>query len=114
MNIIAADADLIRQFYGAPLPRTVKAYAAVKDGRPLAISGTYMDCDRTILFADISDEMRQYKKTGVALGKRVMQMIRTGGKRVIAKADENVGQSARFLEYLGFQHVKDGVYTWQC
>ncbi len=110
VEIVPATADLVRAFYGK-LPRTMKALVAVVDGRPICVAGTFVNPDGvTVVFADIRDEMRAHKKTGMRMAWRVMAMVRASGVKTFAKADCNIEPAVRFLEHLGFTKRGD---VWQ-
>lgn len=111
--IVPATPEILTRFYGQPQRCSVRALAAVLDGEPICIAGTCVQGGRKVMFADVRDEMRRYPKTGVRMAKKVMDGIRADGVPVAAMADEGVESARRFLEYLGFQPVHDGVYAWR-
>lgn len=109
-EIVPATPELMERFYGKPQAVTVRALAAVLDGEPLCIAGTFTQGGVTVVFANVRPEMRKrFKKTGLRLARRVMQMAQG---RVVAMPDGNVEAAARFLEHLGFTKADNGVYAW--
>lgn len=109
-EIVPATPELMERFYGTPQQITVRALAAVLDGEPLCIAGTFTQGGVTVVFANVKPEMRtRFKKTGVRLARRVMETV---SGRVVAMPDGNVEAAARFLEHLGFTKSENGVYAW--
>ena len=55
--IVHATAELLKRFYGESPKRTQKAVAAVKDGKVIGVAGVYVDDERQVMFADLTDEI---------------------------------------------------------
>lgn len=111
VEIVPATPELLRSFYGEPQP-TTRALVAVMDGRPICVAGVVTENGVRKAYANISDEMRKYPKTGLRMARRVMQMISESGVTTFAKASPDVEAAERFLEHLGFKHLHSGVYKW--
>jgi acetyl-CoA carboxylase carboxyltransferase component len=112
-EIVPATPDLIKRFYGHAQPWTVRAFAAVLNGEPLCIAGVGYAEGQSVVFANVKPVMRErFKKTGVRLAKCVMQLVAERGQPVIALPDCGLESAPRFLEYLGFQRLPNGVYAW--
>lgn len=110
--IVPATRDLLEQFYGHPQSRSVRALAAVLDGKPICVAGVHCDGARYIAFAEITPLMREkYPLSGMRMARRVMQMIRDLRVPVYTAADCRVEAAHRFLEHLGFAR-KGEVYAW--
>lgn len=110
-EIVPATPEILLAFYGRPLKRTARAWAALLQGEPICIGGYYQDGERTIAFSDFRPIMREkFTKTAVKMALMVMDELRQEGVTVHAGADCAVEAAGRFLEYLGFHHVEKGVY----
>ena len=101
----------------APEAVSIKAIAARLDGRTLGVAG--LSYGKVItLFANVSDELRQYPVALVRAGKMMRDMIKLEGRAVYSAAEnDNPMRNARFLEYLGgeYSHQWNGmsVYVWE-
>lgn len=112
--IVPATPEIWERFYGEPPAKSFRALAAVLDGAPLAIAGTYVNGDCKVAFAAVKPVMRErFRKTGVRLAHEVMAMIRASGVPVVAIADPQIEPAVRFLEHLGFEPVTEGVLAWK-
>jgi hypothetical protein len=112
-TIIPATPELLECFYGRPQQRTVCALAAVVGDEPVCVAGTFMERGHKVAFADVTPRMRRYPKTGLRMARSVMQMIRAAGVPVVAVADTHIEPARRFLEFLGFEQIRDEVYSWR-
>lgn len=101
--------DLIRFFGHAP-EFTMRAIVAVKDERPIGVTGVVVTQDCAAVFSDISDELLAHKKTIVRAAKQIIGVARQFHLPICITSDEHSSQA--FLQHLGFEPVGEGVYRW--
>lgn len=101
----ATGADFLA-FYGTEPPLTVRAIAAVKDGRVVGIGGYYLDNGMAVAFTDINDEMT--KRDKIAGGRAVINLLKRFGGRIVAEPGEN-GPVA--MKHFGFTE-RGGVWGY--
>lgn len=100
---------------GEPLPFRSRALTALVDGKIVGMGGLAYLKDGTIAaFTEITDEARKYPilihKTGL---KAMQEARRTGVKRVVAIADDDIGQACKWLSRLGFKpEIFDETEVW--
>lgn len=108
---VAAD---LAAFTGQPLPHRIQAITAEFDGRVLGVGGLGFRDGIAIAFAQITDEGRRYPAAIHRAGRAAMGLIRRSGlPRVVAEAEADNPAAARWLERLGFRHVRGRVYVWE-
>lgn len=98
-----ANMDLARQFYGDGAPiRSFKGYVAMVGDRVIGVAGLFYCGDNIILFSDMKDEFRSYKKDIV----KSILLMRDFMKDIkypicaVSKKDESL--SPKILFKLGF------------
>lgn len=100
MDIRPATRKDLLAFYGAPPPRTVRAWAAVNGGdRPLAIGGYYRVGDCICVFTDNDEDMS--KRDRVRAARWFMDKVSALGIEMVALSDYD-GEVA--LKHFGFQY----------
>ena len=104
-QIVPVTDELVTAFWGAPRYNTMRGLAAVKDGHPICIAGIYFDGDKMCAFADIREEMRKFRKTGVRMGHELAAMMTALGTDVYALADKACPNADLFLIHLGFERA---------
>lgn len=90
----------VEAFYGGLPAYTMRGIVADKDGEIIGIGGTYMYRGNTIVFCEMKEGAKQYRKYILKAAKMVMNSIKD--KRVFAICDMNQESAPRFLEHLGF------------
>lgn len=108
MKIVPATPEIIEAYFGHPQSRSMKAFAAIVDGRPICIGGVKVEQGRQVAFANISKEMRKYPVAGMKMARKVLEMM---DGPVYAMCDRNIEAAERFLDHLGFKHLEGDV--WQ-
>lgn len=106
--------DDIRRF-GPDNATTVRALSFFVSGELVAIGGITVERGRLVAFSDICDNLKVPKMTIYRAAREVMKFI--GNRPVLACANSKHPNSGRFLESLGFTHVRTEecgeVYQWQ-
>lgn len=111
VEIRPATTELLQQFYGQAMPRTVRAVVAVDgDGKVLGVGGYYVDGVRAVIFSDLSHEVRQQKRVIIKATRATLEMVRASGLSGVAQRE--TPESAVFLEHFGFREFMPGVYEW--
>jgi hypothetical protein len=111
IEIVHATPQMLQAFCGS-VPKTVRAFAAVKNGEVLGVSGTYIEGTVKVVFSKLTDELRKDKRAMV-LGVRKVQSLYRDSKIPVRAAAENIKGSEMLLEHMDFELVGDGVYAWR-
>ena len=116
---VALTHEIVAGFYGEPSKRTMRGFAYLEDGKPQAMFGVYYDKDRFVCFCEMRPEFRRrlgewrVRRAMVAGVARARALLVSLKAPVHALADPDVEASGRFLEYVGFEHVREGIYAWR-
>lgn len=109
-ELVPGTRELAAQF-GAKLPAaTSRTVVAMMDGRPVGIAGLYMEQAHLILWAEISTELRQFRRFLLEAGRALLAQVAHLHLPVYSAAQADVPGSAVLLEHLGFEHVFDNVF----
>ena len=101
----ATAADLAA-YYGEPPRRTMRAWVAVLDGKPIAVAGVAYEAGKPhYLFSEMRPEMKRYRKAILRGGRRVLED--TKGMRLLASCSSP--GASRFLVHLGLRFLTDTV-----
>lgn len=113
-EIVPATPGLVRMLTDKPLPRTVRAIAAVDGDQVLGITGFYAEDGRLVMFAGISDRARAeagYKRTVIRCARKIMGMAAERRMPIYAEADADVPGSEILLDHLGFTPLHGRYYV---
>ena len=111
IQIIPATSELLRQFYGEAVPKTVRAVVAMQDGQMVGVGGYYIDRkQRAVIFSDLSEYGMTKKKAIVKATRATLDMVREAG--LVGVAMRQTDASATYLEHFGFVEYAPGVYEW--
>lgn len=113
-KIIPVTPEMYEEFVGEPAKVTLRAVAAVKEGRIIGMAGVYVDrkFNRLAMFSHLTDEIRKDRRT-IARGIRILMGIAARMRLdVHAVADETVPGSEKLLQHMGFVKNTVGVYVW--
>lgn len=110
ISIVPATSDHIRAIYGADLPCSVRALAALDGAHVLGVAGTQQVAGKTVMFSKMEDDMRSHPRAMVMAGKRLLSGC---NRPVFAICDTAIPRARAFLEHLGFNKINDEVYLWQ-
>jgi hypothetical protein len=113
VHIVPATAELLERFYGSAPTRSQRAVVAIKDDRVIGVAGIYTEDESSVMFSDLTDELRKDKRTVVRGIREVMKLAARRALPVYALADPEVDGSERLLLHMGFEHYRDGIYRWQ-
>lgn len=103
-----ATREMFSEFYEGMNEVSVKAIALKKDGKVIAIGGSYIKDGAVIIFMKATDEARKkYPKSLFSAAKRFLESKRG---MVLAKCDINIDGADRFLKHLGFEHIGGDVW----
>ena len=89
---------------------TFRALVAEQDGQLVGIAG-YM-YDGNILQGFSSQKEAIKPKTIIKLARGVIEMYQDAKSPIYAKANSEFDNSKRFLVYLGFEEMANGLFVW--
>lgn len=117
ITIRPASAEDIISVYGSAPSRSMRAYAAVVDDKAVAVAGVYYYPDQVVAFSKINPEYA-HLKAGIGRGAlKVLRMLKSMDKPVLAVAEPSIPTSSEFLERCGFEYLRTNhlgrVYIWQ-
>jgi hypothetical protein len=117
MEIRPATAEDIEAVYGSFPRKTMRAYAALYDGKPVAVAGVYYYPDQVVAFSKILPEYA-HLKAGLGRGAlKVLRLLKEINKPVLAVAEPSIPTSPEFLERCGFEYIMTNsqgrVYAWR-
>lgn len=108
----ATPALLERTRVGKPA-KTMRCLVAVDEtDKVLAVAGMYADGHRIVLFADLSDTLRQNKRALVKGWRALMSIAVKKNAPVHAVADPEIPGSRALLEHMGFERLTGDLYQW--
>jgi hypothetical protein len=111
MTIVPATRELLERFYGEAPARTQKAVVAIDGERVVGVAGLYVDDERQVMFADLTDEVRHDKRT-VIKGIREVMKLASHRMPVHSLADPEIEGSDTLLLHMGFTPLEGRVYQW--
>jgi len=112
MIIQAATPALLREFYGETPRRSMYAFCAKDNNEIIAVWGFYILSNYGVVFSDIRPDARKHAVKMVREAKKIIQYAASKRIPLYATADKCIEKSSKFLEYLGFNEVNEGVYRW--
>jgi len=111
MIVTNATNELLEEFYGEPLKKSVKSVVVVDNGKPLGVSGLKVENDYMVWFADISDELREhksFKRVVIECYRKLMEVLPR--MPVYSLADPRIEGSDKLLAHIGFEHVRGNIW----
>lgn len=97
----------IEAFNKGPAERTARAFSVFRDGELVAIAGVTIEPSRIVAFSDIKEGVSAPKTTVWRTAKELLKRIQGFNLPIVAISSQNINNSDRFLECLGFQHIGD-------
>ncbi len=91
---------------------TVRAVAVEVDGEVKAIGGIAYLPGRNLAFMQSKDGILPLSLMR-ATKKAMAEILATTKQPIMAERDESIPSSGRYLEHLGFEHMRDNLYTWK-
>lgn len=107
-EVVPATAEHFVRLKGAAPPRTVRAYTAVRGDAVLGIGGVYRAGVTTVLFSELTDDIRSDKRSLIRLIRAVKPMLKPG---IVAHADPAIRGSEVLLEHLGFEKLEGEIWV---
>jgi hypothetical protein len=111
MNIVPATSEALIKFYEFRPSASCYAYMAVEDGEVYGVCGFYSVTSGVMMFAGLTDRLRECPLIIYKAAKKVLEIAMTKGVPVYAEADLNIEPSTRFLERLGFERLSKEVFV---
>lgn len=98
-----ATMELAKQFYGSDQPiKSFKGYVAMIDDRVIGVAGLFYDGNYIVLFSDMKDEFRKYKKSIAKSLIKINEYIRKFDHPIYAVAKTDESLSEKILLKMGF------------
>lgn len=108
-----ATIDDVLRFYKEPFQQTIRAWAVEYEGEVVCIAGvTHINPRVLLAFSNIADGVSVPKITVWRTALHLFENIKSIGLPVIADPDGNIPGAQRFLERLGFEPTKEGLYRY--
>ena len=104
-EIVPATRAMLEYVGGQPVFKSMRAIAVVEGERVLGVAGIYHDRDRTVMFANTVEPMKDHKRILVHAYRKVMAWAEERGLAIHAQANPTIEGACVLLEHLGFQHV---------
>ena len=113
MKIVPATAALAEEYYGKPMPVSMRAYFLLDDdSKPIGLSGFLRVTKQVkVIFSEGKEEAYRDKKLVMKFAKMMMDIADENGWTLIAQVDENIPTAPRFLKHLGFILDETGEYV---
>jgi hypothetical protein len=111
-NLVYLTQELTERFYGKRPARTIVGIAAVQEKIVLGIAGFYRNDTKLIVFTELNDDID--KRTIVKGIRLMLKLIKKTKFQVYSYADHSIKNADILLLHVGFRHVGEGVYKWQC
>lgn len=108
--------QMIRAVTEEPLPRTVRAIAAVEGECVLGVTGFYPENGGLVIFSGFAQQTRaeinRHKRTILLCAQKIMSMACERGMPIYAICDSSIPKASVLLRHLGFSHVYRETYQW--
>lgn len=102
VTIEPANIKHAKEFYGDQYTKSFKGYVALLDGKVVGIGGISFSKNNMMLFSDIKDELRPYKRDIVKGVYILKDMVEKINYPVVAIASKEERLSEKLLDRLGF------------
>lgn len=116
-EIVPATAEILTRLTSEPLPRTVRAIAAMEGDQILGATGYYPENGGLVIFCYMSKEMREqisrHKRTVVRCSRIVMGWALEKGMPIYAICDSRIKNAEVLLRHLGFEPDHQEVWQWR-
>lgn len=102
IEIVPANEELVRAYYGKEPPWTFRGYAAVSEGKPVGLAGVYREGAHLVAFLDAGPTLRESKRKMVE-GRRLLRKLMDDARRpVFAKMNAREPTAPALLRRAGF------------
>lgn len=107
----ATAADII-EYYGSPIPGTVRAFVILLDGKPAGFIGLVREGGIGKFFTEYKPELQPYLKSITIMRslRRALDWCRDYRGPVVAIA--TTAESCYTMNRLGFEHMEGVYYGW--
>lgn len=102
VKIEPAKPEHIVEFYGAPHKRRIRGYVAILEGQVVGVGGLSFERESVLLFSDIKDALRPFKKDIVKGLLILLSLIEKAKFPIFAIANKQEKMAERLLSRLGF------------
>jgi len=97
-----ATREHVKEFYGDKYTKSFKGHVALLDGKIVGIAGLGFEKDQMLLFSEITEEMRPFKKDIVKAVYMLDRMVKEAKYPIVAIANKKEAMSEKLLVKLGF------------
>lgn len=103
-NIIIKPATMAyaKEFYGDQYTKSFKGHVALLNGKVVGIGGLSFENETMVLFSDIKEEMRPFKKDIVRSMRVLAKLVDSTNYPVVSIADKKEAGAEMLLNRLGF------------
>ena len=91
-----------KEFYGDQYTKSFRGGVALLKGKVVGIAGLSFENEQMMLFSDMKDEMRPYKRDIVKAIRIIGKMVEKALCPIVAVADNKESLSEKILTKLGF------------
>lgn len=109
IEIAPATSDLVRAYLGKDSPRTFQGYAALKDGKPVGLSGIYREGPHLFAFLNLDPEARAERRDLVKGRRLLSDLLDQAGRPVFARMNADEPTAPKLLERMGFIPLHDDI-----
>lgn len=116
-EIVYTTSEHVKQFFGDQSFQRLRGFSGIVDGEVIGLAGIRYDGNRMILFSDMKEKARNYKKDIVKMIHVLKDMLKEYSYPVFAIACKNEMLSEKILVKLGFKPMgcdaPDGKVYWR-
>ena len=106
-----------KKFYGDEPRKSFRGYSALIDGMVVGMGGLAYESGKIVLFSDMKEELRPFKKTILKSVYILKDMVEKTRHPIVAIASNKEKYSERLLTMLGFspsgKEVSEGKVYWR-
>lgn len=110
--IVPATKEILERHYPHGAGKTVRAIAAVKDGRVIGVAGAYLLPAGLAVFGEFTDELKAHPRAMLRGWKTLRSMLDQSRLPAYVFCDRTFEAAERFLDHLGFQRIEGDIYQW--
>lgn len=112
IEIVPATREMIAEHYGDVPGRTMRAIAAVKDGRVIGVAGACLLPAGQMVFGEFTDELKAHPRAMLKGWKVLRALLDQSGLPAYTLCDRTFEAAERFLRHLGFEKYAGEIYVW--
>ncbi len=107
LEVVQATQEDVQAFHGRASDCSFRGIAVREDGLTIALAGVYNYAGKRVVFSDLKDSARKYRKSTLKIAKEYLSGLRG---ELYAVCSDTEPTAPRFLEHLGFYKVTDTIY----